>query len=65
MRNKTALRVFPALICFLLLFLFLPLFLVLFSVKNWGYVNGAELGILEARAWFYENSPLEMSVLLG
>lgn len=65
MKNKTALRVYPYSSLLSFIFLFLPLFLVLYPAKNWDYVNGVELRISEARTWFYENSLLEMSVLLG
>lgn len=65
MKKKVPLEFFPVLISPLPLLLFPPLFLGLFPAKNWGWVNGIELGILEVEAWLYEDSPLEMSVLLG
>lgn len=65
MKNKTALRVYACSHFFSPLIFISPFVPGIVPCKELRLVNGVELGISETGAWFHENSPLEMSVLLG
>lgn len=64
MRNKTALRIYPSSHLSPFIFIF-PFVSGIVPCKELRLCQSVELGISEAEACFYKNSPLEMSVLLG